>query len=92
MATPAGVLAFADVLDGRLDEAEASIAEAAALVDGCRTTSSPRLAARSNNLACAEFFSTATTDAAAPLRAGARGRGRHGAGPSSCPTPVLDAA
>jgi DNA-binding NarL/FixJ family response regulator len=63
MATPAGVLAFADVLDGALTEAEASIAEAAALVDGMPDEELSRCRRATNNLACAEFFSDRYPDA-----------------------------
>ena len=57
MATPAGVLAFADVVDGAPTEAEASIAEAASLVDGMSDDELARCRRATNNLACAEFFS-----------------------------------
>ena len=63
MATPAGVLAFADVLDGALTEADASIAEAAALVDGMSDDELSRGRRATNNLACAEFFSDRYDDA-----------------------------
>ena len=63
MATPAGVLAFADVLDGAITEADASIAEAAALVDGMSEEELSRGRRATNNLACAEFFSDRYDDA-----------------------------
>ena len=63
MATPAGVLAFADVLDGALTDADASIAEVAALVDGMSDEELARARRATNNLACAEFFSDRYDDA-----------------------------
>jgi ATP/maltotriose-dependent transcriptional regulator MalT len=63
MATPAGVLAFADVLDGALTEADASIAEAAELVDGLSDDELARSRRATNNLACAEFFADRYEDA-----------------------------
>jgi DNA-binding NarL/FixJ family response regulator len=63
MATPAGVLAFADVLDGDLEAAEASIAAAAALVDGMSDDEIAEARRATNNLACAEFFSDRYADA-----------------------------
>ena len=73
MATPAGVLAFADVLDGALTEAETSIAEAAALVDGMSDEELARCRRATNNLACAEFFSDRYPRRPQAFRAGARG-------------------
>jgi ATP/maltotriose-dependent transcriptional regulator MalT len=63
MATPAGVLAFADVLDGALDDAEKSIAAASALVDGMSDDEIAECRRATNNLACAEFFSDRYADA-----------------------------
>ena len=63
MATPAGVLAFADVLDGALDEADRSIADAAALVDEMSDDEIADCRRAANNVACAEFFSDRYEDA-----------------------------
>ena len=63
MATPAGVLAFAAVLDGALDEAERSIAHAAALVDEMSDDELADCRRAAVNVACAEFFSDRYEDA-----------------------------
>ncbi len=63
MLTPAGVLAFADTLDGAVAEAETSIAEAAALVQSM-TEDELALGRRGmNNLVCAELYSERYDDA-----------------------------
>jgi ATP/maltotriose-dependent transcriptional regulator MalT len=63
MSTPAGVLAFADTLDGAVKDSQASIAEAAALVDSLSDDELVRARRGVNNLASAEVYSERYADA-----------------------------
>jgi ATP/maltotriose-dependent transcriptional regulator MalT len=63
-ATPAAVLAFADVLGGAIPEAEASLAVAADLVDGLGDEELARCRRATNNIACAELYLEHYDDAA----------------------------
>jgi ATP/maltotriose-dependent transcriptional regulator MalT len=55
-ATPAAVLAFAEVLEGAISDAEASRAEAAELVDGLSDDELAQCRRATNNVACAELY------------------------------------
>jgi ATP/maltotriose-dependent transcriptional regulator MalT len=55
-ATPAAVLAFADVLEGAISDAEADLAEAAELVDGLSDEELALCRRATNNVACAELY------------------------------------
>jgi DNA-binding NarL/FixJ family response regulator len=63
MVTPAGLLAFADTLDGAVTEAESSLAEAAALVDSMTDEQLARGRRGMNHAACAALYSEKYGDA-----------------------------
>jgi len=63
-ATPAAVLAFAEVLEGAISDAEASRAEAAELVDGLSDEELAQCRRATNNVACAELYLELYDDAA----------------------------
>jgi DNA-binding CsgD family transcriptional regulator/tetratricopeptide (TPR) repeat protein len=56
MATPAGILAFGQVMDGRFEEAAASAAAGAELIDSFSDEELARCRRATNNVACAELY------------------------------------
>jgi ATP/maltotriose-dependent transcriptional regulator MalT len=63
-ATPAAVLAFAEVLEGEISDAEASRAEAAELIDGLSDEELAQCRRATNNVASAELYLELYDDAA----------------------------
>ena len=63
MATPAGIKAFGQVLDGRFEEAAESVALGAELIDGFSDEELPGARRATNNVACAELYLERYADA-----------------------------
>ena len=63
MATPAGILAFGQVLDGRHEEAAESVALGAELIDGFSDDELARARRATNNIASAEMYLERYADA-----------------------------